>query len=271
MHKIRIAIICFPALLSFAFPQSRLPSSIGTSQMQQATPWIGITLDQGSQGIAIKSVFPGSPGEEAGLAPGDEVIAINSKKVTKPDEMISMIRSHGVGAFVELQILRKGAAQTKRIKLAARPDEVEMLKKQLVGKPLPAFNLKALSGGLSGASESFKGNVILIEFWATWCGPCRVTQPRLSEFARANKDKGLKVIGISDEDEATVLSYVKKEQPGYLILTDPSRKTQEKFFVMGVPTFVVANKKGTIVSAGLGGGPYLDEILAAAGKALREK
>jgi thiol-disulfide isomerase/thioredoxin len=268
MNKIKIAIICFPALLSFAFPQGRLPSS--TSQMQQAIPWIGITLDQGSKGVVIKSVIPGSPGAEAGLAAGDEVVAIDSKKVTNPNELSSAIRSNGVGALVELHILHKGAEKTKRIKLAARPDSVEMLKKQLVGKPLPAFNLKAISGGTSGASESFKGKVMLIDFWATWCGPCRSTQPRLSEFARANKNKGLAVIGISDEDEATILPYVKKEQPGYLILTDPSRATQEKFFIMGIPTFVVVNKKGVIVSASLGGGYYLDEALAAASKALRE-
>jgi hypothetical protein len=155
--------------------------------------------------------MPGTPGEESGLAVGDEVIAVDSKKVTNPNEFGSTVRSYGVGAFVELHILRKGVAQTKRIKLAARLDTMEMLNKQLLGKPLPAFNLKTISGGASGASKSFKGKVMAIEFWATWCGPCRSTHPRLSEFTRANKDKGLAVIGISDEDEATVRDYIKKK------------------------------------------------------------
>jgi thiol-disulfide isomerase/thioredoxin len=266
MFKIRTAILFLSAFLtiSLTWPQGRRP-------IEQATPWIGISLDEGSKGVVIKGVIPGTPGEEAGLAAGDEVIAIDSKTVTNPNEMISTIGSYGVGAFVELHILHKGTTQTKRIKLAARPDTMEMLNKQLVGKPLPAFNLKAISGGASGASESFKGKVLLIEFWATWCGPCRSTHPRLSEFARANKDKGLTVVGISDEDEATVRSYINKEQPDFLILSDPSHATQEKFFIMVLPTFVVVNKKGTIVSASIGGGYYLDEALNAAEKALQEK
>jgi thiol-disulfide isomerase/thioredoxin len=266
MFKMRTAIICLSALLaiSFALPQGR-------RQIEQATPWIGITLDQGSKGVLIKGVMPGTPGAEAGLAAGDEVIAVDSKIVTNPNEMISTIRSYGVGVFVELHILHKGAAQAKRIKLAARPDTMEMLNKQLVGKPLPDFNLKAISGGASGASESFKGKVMLIEFWATWCSPCRSTHPRLSEFSRANKDKGLTVVGISDEDEATVRSYIKKEHPDFLILSDPSHATQEKFFIMVLPTFVVVNKRGTIVSVGVGGGYYLDEALSATQKALQEK
>jgi thiol-disulfide isomerase/thioredoxin len=266
MLKMRTAIICLSSLLtlSSALPQAR-------RQIEQATPWIGIKLDQGSQGVLIKGVLPGTPGEEAGLAAGDEVIALDSKIVTNPNEMISTIRSYEVGAFVELHILHKGAAQTKRIKLIARPDTMEMLNKQLFGKTLPAFDLKPISGGASGASESFRGKVMLIEFWATWCGPCRSTRPRLSEFARANKSKGLAVIGISDEDEATVRSYTQKEQTDFLILSDPSHATQEKFFIMAIPTFVVVNKKGTIVSVGVGGGQYLDEALNAAEKALQEK
>jgi thiol-disulfide isomerase/thioredoxin len=273
MLKIRIAIIYVSALFtsSFALPQGQRPPWIATSQLEQATPWIGISLDQGYKGVLINGVMPGTPGEDAGLAAGDEVIAVDSKGVTNPNEFGSTVRSYGVGAFVELHILRKGVAQTKRIKLAARPDTMEMLNKQLLGKPLPAFNLKAISGGASGASESFKGKVMVIEFWATWCGPCRSTHPRLSEFARANKDKDLAVMGISDEDEATVRGYIEKENPDFLMLNDPSHATQEKFFIMVLPTFVVVNKKGTIVSTGVGGGYYLDEVLNAAEKALQEK
>jgi cytochrome c biogenesis protein CcmG, thiol:disulfide interchange protein DsbE len=273
MFKIRIAIICLSALLvtSLALPQDQRPPWIGTSQIEQATPWIGISLDQGYKGVLINGVMPGTPGDEAGLAVGDEVIAVDSKKVTNPNEFGSTVRSFGVGAFIELHLLRKGVAQTKRIKLAARPDTLEMLNKQLLGKPLPAFNLKPISGGTSGASESFKDKVMLIEFWATWCGPCRLTHPRLSEFARANKDKALVVIGISDEDEATVRGYIKKEKLDFLMLNDPSHATQEKFFIMVLPTFVVVNKKGMIVSTGVGGGYYLDEVLNAAEKALQEK
>lgn len=273
MYKIRISIICVSLLLlaGFALPQGQRTPWPGISQIEQATPWIGITLDQEYKGILIKSVMSGMPGEEGGLIAGDEVIAVDSKKVTNLNEFGSTIRSYGVGTFIELHILRKGVAQTRRIKLAARPDALAMLNNQLMGKPLPSFNLKAIPGGSQAASESFKGKVLLIEFWATWCAPCRLTQPLLSEFARANKDKGIQVIGISDEDEATVRDYVKKENPAYLILNDPSHATHDKFLVTGLPTFVVVNKKGTIISASIGSGFYLDEAFNAAKKASLEE
>jgi thiol-disulfide isomerase/thioredoxin len=273
MLKARIAIICLSVLVfsGFALPQRQRTALIGSPQLEQATPWIGISLDQEFKGVLIKNVMSGTPGEEGGLAAGDEVIAVDSKKVTNLNEFGATIRSYDVGTFIELHILRKGVAQTKRIKLAARPDALGMLNNQLLGKPLPAFNLKAISGGSSAGSESFKGKVLLIEFWATWCGPCRVTQPQLSEFARANKDKGIEVIGISDEDELTVRAHVKKENPAYWIFSDPSHATHEKFLVTALPTFVVVNKKGMIVSVGIGGGFYLDEALNAARKASLEK
>ncbi len=266
MLKIGIAMLCFPAffLSGFAVPQK-------SRQAVQATPWIGISLDQGYKGVLINGVLPGAPGDEAGLAPGDEVMEVDRKSVKDPNEFGSLIRSCGVGDFVELRILRKGAVQTRRIKLAARPDTLEMLNKQLLGKPLPAFNLKTIPGGARAASESFKGKVLLIEFWGTWCAPCRATHPRLSEFARANRGKGLEVVGISEEDEAIVRSYVEKEKPAFLALNDPSHAIQEKFFIMVLPTFVVVDKNGTIVSTGVGGGYYLDEAMKAAEKALQEK
>jgi cytochrome c biogenesis protein CcmG, thiol:disulfide interchange protein DsbE len=273
MLRNKIGIICLFSFLasSFAAPQDNRPSRLGSPPIGQATPWIGITLEQGSQGILIKSIMPGTPAEAAGLAAGDEVIAIDSRKVTKTSELAAIVQSHGVGASVELEILRKGKYLKKRIQLAARPDEMEMVKKLLVGKHLQDFNLKVISGGTSGASETFKGKVMVIEFWATWCIPCRLTHPRLSEFARANRAKDLVVIGISDEDEAAVRNYVKNELPDFLILSDAAGAMQQKLSIMAIPTFVVVNKKGTIISASIGGGSYLENILKDAEKALLEK
>jgi thiol-disulfide isomerase/thioredoxin len=269
MLKIRFANICLSVLLfcGFALPQGQRAPGTGIAKMEQATPWIGISLDPEYKGVLIKSVMSGMPGEEGGLVAGDVVIAVDSKNVINANEFGSTIRSYEVGSYINLQILRKGVAQTKRIKLAARPDALGMLQAQILGKTMPSFKLKAIPSGASTASESFKGKVLLIEFWATWCGPCRITQPRLSEFARANKDKGIEVIGISDEDEATVSDYVKKENPSYLIFSDSRHAIQDKLLITALPTFVVVDRKGTIVSVGIGGGFYLDEAFNAARKA----
>ncbi len=115
--------------------------------------------------------------------------------------------------------------------------------------------------------ESGKGkNIYVVEFWATWCGPCRASIPRMSELQKKYKDQGVIVIGVSiDEDEKRqtrdrVESFVAElnDAMGYAVALDDTAKTTEDaymdgFMFDGIPTAFVIDKAGKVVWGGQAG------------------
>jgi thiol-disulfide isomerase/thioredoxin len=99
-------------------------------------------------------------------------------------------------------------------------------------------------------------SIHVIEFWATWCGPCKVSIPHLTELAKKFKDQDVVFIGVSDEDAATVKPFVARmgDKMSYTVACDPSGKTQEAYMTAynqnGIPTAFVVDKDGRVVWVG---------------------
>jgi cytochrome c biogenesis protein CcmG/thiol:disulfide interchange protein DsbE len=88
-----------------------------------------------------------------------------------------------------------------------------------VGKTAPDFELSALDGRRIRLSD-FRGRVVLVNFWATWCAPCRVEMPWLTEFDARYRDRGLTVLGVSVDDggRERVEKFARERRVGYPIL-----------------------------------------------------
>ncbi len=81
------------------------------------------------------------------------------------------------------------------------------------GEPAPPLELEKLlqaPAGMKANWPSLKGNVVVLEFWATWCAPCIAAMPHLNELTEQFKDKAVKFISITDEDEATVAPFLSR-------------------------------------------------------------
>ena len=97
------------------------------------------------------------------------------------------------------------------------------------------------------------GRVYVIEFWATWCGPCRKSMPHLTRIAEEFADRGVTVVGISDEDEPTVRAFLEKDEwrqkARYVLCADPDRSTHRAYMEaagqQGIPTAFLV-KEGTV-------------------------
>jgi peroxiredoxin len=136
----------------------------------------------------------------------------------------------------------------------------------MVGKPAPDFSLKGLDGK-DVKLEDFKGNVLVFDFWATWCPPCVAAMPGLNELAAEFKEQGVKVVAINaDEEKDLVAGFINSRKLNNLIvLLDPETKVGEQYMANELlPTTMVIGKDGTIRKVMTTGGPQGERDLKAA-------
>ena len=93
-----------------------------------------------------------------------------------------------------------------------------------------------------------KGKVVLVNFWATWCPPCRKEMPDLEALYQRFQSKGLVVLAISDEDRTKVEGFLAGKNFTFPVLLDPDRKVHEMFEVEGIPKSFVYDRKGKLVA-----------------------
>ncbi len=111
----------------------------------------------------------------------------------------------------------------------------------------PEFALKDL-GGKTWTFSELRGKVVLVNFWATWCPPCRKEMPDLETLYGRFGSKGLVVLGISDEEAAKVEPFIRERKVSFPVLLDPGRKVNEMFVVDGIPKSFVYDRDGKLVA-----------------------
>ena len=115
----------------------------------------------------------------------------------------------------------------------------------------PDFDLKVLQGPGPGSSTELRGKVVLIEFWATYCGWCRSTHPRLKKVAKAHKDT-ITVLGISWQRLRRLRKYLRKHRLGFTVLHDKRARVAEAYGVTATPSVAVIDAGGKLIFAGVG-------------------
>ena len=228
----------------------------------QAKPWMGIVIEttKVNDGVQIKDTVPETPAAKAGLMANDVVKKIDGVAMTDAKQLITYIQAKGVGNEVIIDLIRAGKDMKITLKLEAKPDDLELIRKSLIGKKVPEFALDLVEKEGRLTSKDIENKVTVIEFWATWCPACRDSHPRLSKFA-ADKP-GINVIAVSDEDIPELKAYADKVKPKFTIARDTSREFSKQFMVSAIPMTVVVDKTRTITFATLGAGVYLEEAIA---------
>jgi len=130
----------------------------------------------------------------------------------------------------------------------------------LTGKPAPDFALTSLSGDEVTLSK-LRGQVVLLDFWATWCPPCRVSMPHLEKLRQEFGQKGLTVLGVTAEDADTVEPFIREHSITFTILLDPDGVAVRAYRVTGIPRSLIIDREGKVHAdlTGWGG----DEVLRA--------
>jgi len=124
-----------------------------------------------------------------------------------------------------------------------------------IGAPRPAFSLRDVDGSTHDATE-WDGKVLLVNFWATWCPPCRNEMPRLIELQDAYGDRGLRVIGIALDSPDLVAAYAERMGVNYAMLWGEQDAIDVAhgfgIDVVGLPISAVVDRQGQVVALHIG-------------------
>jgi thiol-disulfide isomerase/thioredoxin len=222
-------------------------------RVPQQPAWLGVMFEGHGGTTRVQSVVGGGPASHAGLQPGDVITKIDAQSVAKAADVILRVRDEKPGATLHLTLSRGGKEMPLDVTLEKRPD-LDELQGRFVGQPAPDFALAAMSGPTSAKLADLKGHVVIVDFWATWCGPCAMAMPHLLDLAHRYKD--LRVVGISDEDESDIRAYVAAHKIDYTIARDADDVVTGHYLVTGLPTLVIIDKAGVVRALHVGAGDF---------------
>ena len=118
-----------------------------------------------------------------------------------------------------------------------------------IGSLAPEFSLKSVPDGKTVTLSSLRGKAVVVNFWATWCGPCKIEMPWLVDLQRKYGDQGLQIVGITKDDsnEETIAKFTKKMGVNYTILVGDQQVQDLYGGVGGLPTSFFVNRSGKVV------------------------
>ena len=242
--------------------QLQPPDLHGVQPTKRDVPssWVGVMLHPPRASVA--QVMPGSPAERAGIKAEDEIVSLDGKPVADGMDFINRIRQSQVGSSVTIVVSRGGNNVSIAVTLEQRPDP-QTVARSLVGKPAPDFALPVITGPNTATLADFAGHVVIVDFWATWCGPCKLTLPHLNEWEKKYDARGLRVVGISSEEPNAIARYATDNRLGYTLARDEDDKIARSYLLGGLPMLVVIDKTGIVrhIEIGVGNFDALEAIV----------
>ena len=178
-----------------------------------------------------------------------------------PAQQIEQFVDLRVGALVRFSLQARGPKWV----IASIEPVMEPPRPNLSSFPAPDFAVPTLSGAAIRLSD-LRGKVVLINFWVTWCGPCRAEMSALDTLYRRYKDRGLEVLAVNLDTvpAAKIDAFVGELGTSLRVALDPSSSTARTYQVLGLPSTYLIDRAGNVVVREIGGRNWLDGISKAA-------
>ena len=226
-----------------------------SAQAQSAPGWLGIAMEKskGPPGVVVTHVIKGSPALKAGLLDGDRIVKVDGSAIVAPAEVSSRVSAKGAGKSLDVQVIRAGKTVDATITLMLRPSADQIFRMELVGEKLPMLPALTLASGPGPTSyPSLAGHVVLVDLFATWCGPCLSLGPYYHAFHNKYGTQGLTVLAISSEDSAVLAAWSAKNGVGYTVASDPTDSLGGRLAAPAIPASVLVDKHGVVRDVAVG-------------------
>lgn len=129
----------------------------------------------------------------------------------------------------------------------------------LLGKPAPEFELDIMDGGTLDIAAKKSDEILVLDFWATWCGPCRKAMPILEQVSNEFADQGVKLYAVNLEEEPEdIKTFLDSQELNVTVALDTDSSVAEMYMVQGIPQTVIIGKDGTVQVVHVGISPYLE-------------
>jgi len=232
---------------------------------------IGVPLKEQAGRILIASIAPGLGAAAAKLSAGDEIVAVDGRPTQGHEigQIATWIRGER-DTSVAITVRRKDAVTPMTVVIVRKPLDNVTAPAPPATRPTPDANAgKAARAKRSSelmnlvghraplvlvdkwvnhepAPAKLTGRALLIEFWATWCGPCRRSLPHMAELAREYEDQGLTVVGISIDDDLPELEQFLAKNPLPYAVAWGALDDHAEFALSGIPTSLLVGPDGIV-------------------------
>ena len=250
-NALRLTALAIALAIAYPYGLAHAQSSTEPPQTAPSGPaWLGVMLAQDAGphgGVMVRRVMPGSPAMQAGIVAGMEIVSLNSVVPTSSEHFVQLVSATGSGAVAVLAIYDR--PEPLEIRLAARPPRGFSFADAMVGQPLPALRVDDVhSEQPVELRPEVMPPVTVVEFWATWCGPCAMALPAMHDLRNRFPNEQLRIVSISDEDPATLLAHLSRAPMSWYVGSDPASDVIGELWVDSYPTWMVVDAQGTIVA-----------------------
>jgi|GEM_PF-2841554 len=276
-----------PLVAALLIPTLAAPAA---SAADPGDPWMGAKL----RGNEVVAVLSPSPAADAGLEVKDRILSVDGTVTTRGADVARAVSAGQIGQFSVVRVQRGAKQMSLAVFLAARPDRdastAPVPTDPNAPRPSPTPEPNPFDPGATPTPSapvsnpfddpwagdapapaasapiapvdlsSYRGDVVVVEFFATWCDACKSTMSTLSGWADRYGSEGLQVVNVSSEDESLLERYREAQSLHTVVATDPDGALARRHGVRVLPTIVVLDRSGKPRGRFIGGGRNLPQI-----------
>lgn len=233
----------------FSAQETPPPAAVALRYERSKTPWLGVELRATSAeepGVEVVRVLPGSPAAVAQLQAGDVLMSLGELTATSPTNVSEWVRAQKPGDSQPISVLRGGKTHLVRVILEGMPEFEDRLRLAFVGKPAPEITGVVTFQGEAASLRELRGQVVVLEFWASFCGVCRFLAPVLDGWKRVYQPQGVEIIGITPDDPQRGLEVARQTGMTYTLASDPDAQVTRDYMASQIPTILILDRQNIV-------------------------